>query len=67
MKKIILLMVLIITIACSQYSSYDDCYVSEMSKMPNGLSNKPTFGRMYSPQAEFLSSVETLCKEQFPD
>ena len=29
MKKIIPLMILIITIGCSQYSSYDDCFVYE--------------------------------------
>ena len=65
--KNLLVITLLFLVGCSQYSSYDDCYVSEMSKMPNGLSNKATFGRMYSPQAEFLSSVRTLCKEQFPD
>ena len=37
MKKIISLMILIITIGCSQYSSYDECYVNEMSKMPKDL------------------------------
>ena len=31
-------MILIITVGCSQYSSFDDCFVNEMSKMPEGLS-----------------------------
>ena len=55
MKKIILLMVLIITIACSQYTSYDDCYVSEMSKMPDNL-----IGGL---QWDFSVSVHDICKK----
>ena len=48
-------MVLIITIACSQYSSYDDCYVSEMSKMPDDL--------IGSLQSDFSYSVYEICKK----
>ena len=58
-------MILIITIGCSQYSSYDDCFVNEMSKMPEGLS--PNWNGNSNPQREFENSVRRLCKEQFPD
>jgi len=64
MKKIISLMILIITIGCSQYSSYDDCFVNEMSKMPEGLEGERG---MYSLQQEFRNYVRRLCLDQFPD
>ena len=64
MKKIIPLMILIITVGCSQYSSYDDCFVNEMSKMPEGLEGKRGINSL---QAQFRSSVRKLCKEQFPN
>ena len=53
MKKIIPLMILIITIGCSQYSSYDECYVNEMSKMPSDL-NKWL-------QRDYSDSAESFC------
>ena len=64
MKKIISFIILIITTGCSQYSSYADCFVNEMAKMPEGLE-----GRNYgnNNQAEFKRFVHKLCKEQFPD
>ncbi len=54
------------TIGCSKYSSYDDCFVNEMSKMPDGLSPRND-GVGGSPQRAFRVSVQRLCKEQFPD
>ena len=59
-------MILIMTIGCSKYSSYDDCFVNEMSKMPDGLSPRND-GVGGSPQRAFRVSVQRLCKEQFPD
>ena len=58
MKKIILLMILIITVGCSQYSSYDECFVNEMAKMPGGLD--------YSSRDDFVNSASRFCK-QFRD
>ena len=57
-------MILIITIGCSQYSSYDECFINEMSKMPEGLSDDKIG---FSSQRAFRVSVQRLCKEQFPD
>ena len=57
-------MILIITVGCSQYNSYDDCFVNEMSKMPEGLEGKRG---VYSLQQQFRNSVRRLCLDQFPD
>ena len=46
----------------SKYSSYEKCYINEMSKMPDGLDTRGT----YSPQAEFRNEVRNYCK-QFPE
>ena len=64
MKKFISLIILIITTGCSQYSSYADCFVNEMAKMPEGLEGQK-YGN--NNQAEFKRYVRKLCKEQFPD
>ena len=62
MKKIISLIILIITTGCSQYSSYDECFLNEMAKMPDGLSDSYD-----GPQNYFLNSAQRFCREQFPD
>ena len=46
-------MILIITMGCSQYSSYDECYVNEMSKMPSDLN-----GWL---QRDYSDSAESFC------
>ena len=48
----------------SKYSSYDDCFINEMSKMPEGLEGERG---MYSLQQQFRNSVRRLCLDQFPD
>ena len=58
MKKIIPLMILIITIGCSQYSSYDECFVNEMAKMPEGLD--------YSSRDDFVNSASRFCRQFGP-
>tara|TARA_B100000242_G_scaffold265431_1_gene213583 strand:- start:67 stop:243 length:177 start_codon:yes stop_codon:yes gene_type:complete len=58
MKIIIPLMILIMTIGCSQYSSKDECRINEMTKMPEGLN--------WGERGSFSDSVYRFCK-QFPD
>ena len=58
MKKIIPLMILIITVGCSQYSAYDECYINEMAKMPEGLN--------YNKRDGFTNMVNSFCN-QFRD
>ena len=58
MKIIIPLMILIMTIGCSQYSSYDECRINEMAKMPEGLN--------WGQRDSFSSSVYRFCN-QFRD
>lgn len=62
MKKIISLMILIITVGCSQYSSYEDCFINEMAKMPDGLSNKG----FQKNQDYFTNQVGDFCRQTFP-
>ena len=64
MKKLIPLIFLTALVGCSEYSSYDDCYASKMSKMPEGLEGKRGD---YSLQQQFRNSVRRLCLNQFPD
>ncbi len=58
MKKIISLIILIITTGCSQYSSYDECRINEVAKMPEGLN--------MGQKQDFYGSVSRFCK-QFRD
>jgi len=58
MKKIIPLMILTMTIGCSQYSSEDECRINEKAKMPEGLN--------WGERESFNGSVSRFCK-QFRD
>ena len=40
----------------SKYSSYEKCYINEMSKMPDGLDSRGT----YSPQADLEMKLEII-------
>ena len=51
-------MILIITIGCSQYSSYEECYINELAKMPEGLNHNKRDG--------FANMVNSFCN-QFRD
>ena len=51
-------MILIITTGCSQYSSFDECYINEMAKMPEGLD--------YNKRNGFTNTVNRFCN-QFRD
>ena len=60
MKKLISLMILIIITGCSKYSSYDDCYEKNMSKMPEDLK------LIIHERENYTSAVMGLCEQLFP-
>ena len=53
-------MILIIVTGCSKYSSYDDCYEKNMSKMPEDLE------LIIHERENFTSAVMGLCEQLFP-
>ena len=57
MKKLTLLILLTALVGCSKYSSYDDCYEKNMSKMPEDLK------LIIHERQNFTSAVEGLCEK----
>ena len=57
MKKLTLLILLNALVGCSKYSSYDDCYEKNMSKMPEDLK------LIIHERQNFTSAVEGLCEK----
>ena len=60
MKKLTLLILLTGLVGCSKYSSYDDCYEKNMSKMPEDLK------LIIHERENFTSAVMGLCEQLFP-
>ena len=60
MKKIIPLILLTAFVGCSKYSSYDDCYEKNMSKMPEDLK------LIIHERENYTYAVMGLCEQLFP-
>ena len=55
--KNLLFLTLLFLVGCSQYSSFDDCYVNEMSKMPEELKV------IIHERQNFTYAVKGLCEK----
>ena len=60
MIKLFPLILLTALVGCSKYSSYDDCYEKNMSKMPEDLK------LIIHERENFTSAVMGLCEQLFP-
>ena len=57
MNKLLPILLVVVLSGCSKYSSYDDCYEKNMSKMPEDLK------LIIHERENFTSAVEGLCEK----
>ena len=57
MNKLLPILLVVVLSGCSKYSSYDDCYEKNMSKMPEDLK------LIIHERQNFTSAVEGLCEK----
>ena len=57
MNKILPILLVVVLSGCSKYSSYDDCYEKNMSKMSEDLK------LIIHERQNFTSAVEGLCEK----
>ena len=60
MNKLLPILLVVVLSGCSKYSSYDDCYEKNMSKMPEDLK------LIIHERENYTSAVMGLCEQLFP-